>query len=119
MSEISIQSVRDHGMFQCRLQGFPDRTGLTVWADDMVLLHNPADALEIHVDIKLARKGHLDLICTFLSPLEVVCILNSFSKFFLTFFALSAGFFTFLREVTVISGTRGSAEAAQVGEHVL
>lgn len=106
-------------MFQCRLQGFPDGTGLAVWADVMVLLHDPADALEVHDDIKLASKGHLDLLCTFLSLLEVVCFLNSFSKFFLTFFALSTGLFAFLREVPVISGTRGSGEAAQIGEHVL
>lgn len=119
MSEISIQAVWDHGMFQCRLQGFPDGTGLAVWADVMVLLHDPADALEVHDDIKLACKGHLDLLCTFLSLLEVVCFLNSFSKFFLTFFVLSTGFFAFLREVPVISETRGSGGAAQIGEHVL
>lgn len=106
-------------MFQFRLQGLPDGTGLAVWADDLVLLRDSADALEVHDDLKLACKCHLDLLCTFLAPLLFVGFLNGFSKLFLTFFALSAGFFSFFREVPVISGTRGTGVAAQVGEHVL
>lgn len=66
-------------MFQCRLQGFPARTGLAVRADYMVLLHDPADALEVHDDLELALKGHLDLPCTFLSLLEVLGLLDGFS----------------------------------------
>ncbi len=54
-----------------RLHSFPVRIGFAGGTDDPELSHDPVDALEIHDDIEMTSKCHLDLLCAFLSILEV------------------------------------------------
>lgn len=79
LPEVTVQEVRNHGVFECRLEHLPVRIGFSVGKDNSKLSHDPADALEVHDDLEMICKSHLDLPGTLLPLLEVVSLLNDYS----------------------------------------